>query len=150
MARARKRAGAARPTTRKAKVTTIVPTRAAGAKVPIVCSDCFEEFLVPVAETPERIVCPECRHVGLRSEDDFLAKAMTQKAEERKLFTLSLASGILFVLSLFIWGMQNSFAKEPDISPTTNYVFLGVSLLLLIGWISFAFKYERSRCDVYF
>ncbi|MBN1420404.1 MAG: hypothetical protein JXP34_16620 [Planctomycetes bacterium] len=118
--------------------------------MPIVCSDCYEEFLVPVAETPERIVCPECRHVGLRTEEDFLAKAMTQKQEEKKLYLLAVVTGVLFVLSLFVWGIQNSFAKEPDVSPTTNYLFLAVSLILLIGWISFAFKYERSRCDVYF
>jgi len=38
--------------------------------VAFVCSECYEEFILPASYSKEMVTCPECQHVGKRRVEE--------------------------------------------------------------------------------
>jgi hypothetical protein len=138
-----------KPATRKAK-----PGRLPRSGVPFICSECYEEFVLPSTYSRETVTCPECLHVGKRPAEDFLRTVTVHKAGEKSAFKLALMSTYFFLVSalLLIWiASPYSSAVIQDEGRSTGTMIL---LILVVGsaglliWASS--RYEKNRWEVYF
>ncbi|HVR75603.1 MAG TPA: hypothetical protein VMT52_14805 [Planctomycetota bacterium] len=133
------------------------PAAAAGSRgsVAFVCSECYEEFLIPASYSHEIVSCPECLHVGKRSDEDFLRTVIRHKADERKSQALACGAGaLLLVLILALLYVTSPFTlsagggKKPD--STILYGLLGASALVGIVFAWLTVRAEKNRWEVYF
>jgi len=122
--------------------------------VPFICSECYEEFILPASYSKEMVTCPECQHVGKRPSGDFLDKVVLHKGNEKFAFRLNMAlayATALFGCILF-WLLSpysvNAIKDEMHdiVLWAVGIAFLGSGVLLL--W--FATRYEKNRWEVYF
>lgn len=126
-----------------------------GSSVAFVCSECYEEFLIPASYSHEIVSCPECLHVGKRSDEDFLRTVIRHKADERKSQALACGAGVLLlVLILALLYVTSPFTlsagggKKPD--STILYGLLGASALVGIVFAWLTVRAEKNRWEVYF
>jgi hypothetical protein len=69
----------------------------------VICSECYEEFVVTPREGVESVTCPLCDHGSKAPTEEFLRKLGQRKRVERKKLILALAFfGIMFLLGL-VW-----------------------------------------------
>jgi hypothetical protein len=131
------------------------PTRpAAQRSVRFVCSECYEEFLLPANFSRDTVSCPECLHVGKRPDEDFLRTINLHKAGERKALTLACALGgaLLLLLLVLIW-IQSPYRtielKEDQLQAVTMGILGGSGLVaILFFWL--LVRAENNRWEVYF
>ena len=127
--------------------------------IPVVCSECFGDFLLSTKTEKDRISCPVCGHVGLIDEGTFDEISRARQKHRKNFLVALVVTGLSFLL-LLAYGLMNSWplaaVREGDswaISPadeTTNMVLLGLGVLLLIVGFVVINKYEKSRVEVYF
>ncbi len=122
--------------------------------VAFVCSECYEEFLLPANYSQEMVSCPECLHVGKRPDEDFLRTVNRHKAGERKSLAMAIAAGaILLTLVLaLLWLTSDMYIAQHKGQPDKNVVLglLGGSALatLIFAWLTV--RFEGNRWEVYF
>jgi hypothetical protein len=131
-----------------------VAVAAAHGSIPFICSECYEEFLLPNNYSRDTMTCPECLHVGKRPDEDFVRKVTLQKAGERTAFTVVLLAGLallLVVLSL-IWvrSPYRTLELEPDTLKNVTYGLLGAAVILAGVLFWRLAQYEGKRWEVYF
>ncbi len=122
--------------------------------VPFICSECYEEFILPASYSKETVTCPECQHVGKRPSGDFLDKVLLHKGNEKFAFRLNM--GLAYATGLFgfilFWLLspysQTAIAEgmRDIVLWTVGFAFAGAGALLL--W--FVTRYEKNRWEVYF
>jgi len=123
--------------------------------VAFVCSECYEEFLLPSNYSQEMVSCPDCLHVGKRPDSDFLRTVNLHKAGERKSFLIAIGAGVLlFVLLLatvwFTSGMYLSQHQGKGLDKNVIMALLGGSALLTIVFLWLVVRAEGNRWEVYF
>jgi len=138
-----------KPAMKKAK-----PGRLPRSGVPFICSECYEEFVLPSTYSRETVTCPECLHVGKKPAEDFLRTVTVHKAGEKSAFKLALMSTYFFLVSalLLIWiASPYSAALVKDEGRSTGTMILLVMSVGFAGLLIWASgRYEKNRWEVYF
>jgi hypothetical protein len=130
------------------------PARTPRAGIPFICSECYEEFVLPSTYSRETVSCPECMHVGKRPAEDFLRTVALHKSGERNALKMAVSSTcMLLVWSLaFLWLLSPYSHKliGGEMRDTLTKVLGGLVflLVLLLGWA--AYRYEKNRWEIYF
>jgi hypothetical protein len=128
-----------------------VVARPAKSTVPFVCSECYEEFLIPASYAQEMVSCPECLHVGKRPDADFLRTIHVHKSGEKKSFALAMGVGaVLLVLLLALMWTISPYGPGTSGDSTIPMVLLGASALLTLAFIWLIVRFEGNRWEVYF
>jgi hypothetical protein len=133
------------------------PVAAGPAKrgsIPFVCSECYEEFLLPNNYSKETVSCPECLHVGKRPDEDFVRTVTLHKAgEQRALATALMAgTGLILVVLFLIWlrSPYDTLKLDTGTLQNTTYGLLGLSALLVALLMWLVARFEGNRWEVYF
>jgi len=116
----------------------------------VVCSECYDEFVVTPKEGVETMTCPSCDHGAKAPSEEFLRKLGHYKRAERKKLILAIAFfGIMFILGLvWLFLMVNEAAYLGN--RTMHYSFAAALALCFVLIIYFAAGYESRKYDVYF
>jgi len=126
--------------------------------IQFICSECYEEFVLPADYSRETVTCPECLHVGKRPAEDFLRTVNLHKTGEKKalLGSVNISVMLATVSLIFVYLLSpysenlSFFAKDPGQRSTAALV-AGVAVVILVGLLSFSIsKYERNRWEIYF
>jgi hypothetical protein len=148
-----KKAKAAKPAKAPRKKAA-PPPRVTGRAYAFVCSECYDEYLLPASYSDETVTCPECLHVGKKPDDNFLRTvAMHKAAEQRTTFGVMLC-GLLMLLSVFGLIWINTAAGSSLVSSsshqTVSYGLMGASGLLAVIFFWLLSRFEANRWEVYF
>lgn len=152
-----KPARAAKAKLSKKKEKAPEPAAAAPVKVrgtiTFICSECYEELVLPSQFSEELISCPECLHVGKRPDDDFLRTVRMHKASERKSFAAAVMAGALFLLAV----LALLYVRSPDFMAThgkpteaVTYGLVGFAAALGVIFLWLSVRFEGNRWEVYF
>jgi len=122
--------------------------------IPFICSECYEEFVLPSTYARETVTCPECLHVGKRPAEDFLRTVTVHKAGEKGAFKLALMAAYGFLVSalLLMWIVSpysvSVIQGEGRSTGTMILLILAVGSVIALIWA--ANRYEKNRWEVYF
>lgn len=117
--------------------------------VPVICSECFEEFSFDTGVKTETLVCPVCEHSASRPDDATLHRISTLRSQER--FNFMITFGLTLV-GLAAFGTWAVLITNP-LNSTDSAMFwgpIGVALLSALVLIVFIFRYEGNRWETYF
>jgi hypothetical protein len=149
--KARAKAAKAESSSPKAKAQASRPLR---GKIEFICSECYEDFVLPATYERETVTCPECMHVGKRPAEDFLRTVTRHKdGEKRMLFQAMMLGEMLLVASLaFIWLISQFSAGVVPVDNRDTFTWiLGGAVLVLAGSLCWAVsRYEKNRWEIYF
>lgn len=130
------------------------PSRLPRSGIPFICSECYEEFVLPSTYARETVTCPECLHVGKRPAEDFLRTVTVHKAGEKGSFKLALMAAYGFLVSalLLMWIVSPYSASliQADGRSTGTMILLILAVGSMIALIWAASRYEKNRWEVYF
>ncbi len=119
--------------------------------IPVVCSECYSDFVFIPGSSATTANCPDCMHSGQVPESSELARIGMAKASEKKAFLAAVVPGILFVLvGMFYLIQLNGAGTQEALGSAMNYSLMGGTLLLFLITLVFAARYEKSRSEVYF
>ena len=119
--------------------------------IPVVCSECYTDFLYVMISEAKTVSCPACGHGGSVPEAGEIQRLDMAKVGEKKAFRSAIVPGSLFLLfGLFYFMQLNSAGSADALGPTMNYGLIAVTVLLFLITIVFAARYEKARCEVYF
>ncbi len=143
------------PAAAKPKKARKAPPPTTRGGIPFICSECYEEFVLPSTYERETVTCPECLHVGKRPAEDFLEKVNLHKSAEKRALAKSLAfAEMLLVGALgFIWILTPYSASILQEQQMRSNVTLGLGglVLLLVGLLAWSVsQYEKNRWEIYF
>jgi hypothetical protein len=118
---------------------------------PVICSECYTDFVFNPKTTATQVTCPVCMHVGGVAERDAQAKFQIAKGRERKKFMGGLIPGVLFLATGLVWMfLLNRAGSAEALGAPQHYGLLGVTLILFITTVFQGVKYESARYEVYF
>jgi hypothetical protein len=141
--------GAAQKTTKTKPRIAAAPAPSGG--VPVVCSECYADFLYISQSKSTNLSCPSCGHSGTVPESAEVQRLEMAKASEKKAFYTAVIPGVLFlVVGLYYFLQLNSAGTASDLGAAMNYGLIGTTLVLFLVTIVFAARYEKARCEVYF
>ena len=130
------------------------PPRVSGRAYAFVCSECYDEYLLPTSYSEETVTCPECLHVGRKPDDNFLRTVAMHKAGEQKTGFAVALCGILMFLSIFGLIWINTAGGSDMVSASSHqavsYGLMGASALLGILFLWLLVRFEGNRWEVYF
>ncbi len=150
MAKRSRGAGRKKGAAKKSK-PRLTHTPTPSGTIPVVCSECYTDFLYVTLSESKNVSCPACGHGGSVPEAGEVQRLEMAKASEKKAFLSAVVPGILFLLFGFFYFMQlNSAGSADALGPTMNYGLIAVTVLLFLVTIVFAARYEKARCEVYF
>jgi len=119
--------------------------------IPVVCSECYSDFLYVSASQSTSVACLACGHTGMVPESAEIQRLEMAKAIEKKAFYTAVTPGVLFLIAGIYYFMQLNSAGSPDkLGAAMNYGLIGVTVVLFLVTIVFAARYEKARCEVYF
>jgi hypothetical protein len=130
------------------------PPRTRGG-IPFICSECYEEFVLPATYARETVTCPECLHVGKRPADNFLEKVNLHKTAEKRALTKSLIFAEMLVVGavVLMWLLSAYSASTFTSESTRGNAVMGIGALVvvLIGLLAWSIsQYEKNRWEIYF
>jgi hypothetical protein len=117
-----------------------------------VCSECYEEFLLPPNFSQEMVSCPECLHVGKRPDADFLRSVKMHKAGERKFLAAAVVCGaiLLIVILALFWVISPYSVAGGKLDTTIVYGLAGGAVVLTAILVWLILRFEGNRWEVYF
>jgi len=130
------------------------PASAGRGAYAFVCSECYDEYLLPANYSHETMTCPECLHVGKKPDENFLRTvAMHKKGQRKATFAVALC-GVLFaaaLLGLVYVSTVAGYDRVPEMNRSlVTSGFAGASGLLGLLFFWLAVRYEGNRWEVYF
>jgi hypothetical protein len=150
MAKRSRGAGRKKGAAKKSK-PRLTRTPTPSGTIPVVCSECYTDFLYVMMSESKTVSCPACGHGGSVPEAGEIQRLDMAKAGEKKAFRSAIVPGSLFLLfGLFYFMQLNSAGSADALGPAMNYGLIGVTVLLFLITIVFAARYEKARCEVYF
>ena len=130
------------------------PPRVSGRAYAFVCSECYDEYLLPASYSDETVTCPECLHVGKKPDDNFLRTVAMHKAGEQRTTFGVMLCGLLMLLSVFGLIWINTAAGSSLVSSSSHqavsYGLMGSSALLAVIFFWLLVRFEANRWEVYF
>jgi hypothetical protein len=128
-----------------------LPAGARGS-ITFVCSECYEEFLIPSSYSQEMVSCPECLHVGKRPDDEFLRTVHLHKSGEKRSFLSAVVVGaLLFAIAIALMWMNTPYgAPQAGSDSTFSFALLGAAGLLTVILVWLVVRFEGNRWEVYF
>lgn len=115
--------------------------------IPVVCSDCFEEFSFDTGTTGDTLTCPVCDHTVNRPDDGVLHRVHSHRGDERTNGIIVLA---LLAIGMAGWLAWVILAGNPATEGAGFWGPLGLAMLAALALIVFTFRYEGNRWEVYF
>ncbi len=153
MAKRKRAAGrkksAAQKTTKTKPRLAAAPSPSGG--VPVVCSECYTDFVYVSQSKSTNLACPACGHGGTVPDSGEIQRLEMAKASEKKAFYTAIIPGILFlIVGLYYFLQLNAAGTAANLGAAMNYGLIGTTLVLFLVTIVFAARYEKARCEVYF
>lgn len=137
--------GRARRSTGRARAVT---SKGTGHElIPVVCSDCFDEFAFDTGTSGDTLTCPVCEHTVNRPDDGVLHRVNSHRGDERTNAIVALA---LLGVGMIGWLAWVVLAGNPATEGAGFWGPLGLALLAALGLVVFTFRYEGNRWEVYF
>lgn len=120
--------------------------------VAFICSECYEEFLLPSNYSQEMVTCPECLHVGKKPDADFLRTVNVHKAGQRRSLMLAALSGIVLLVLVLstIYMTSDMYVAQGAPESTTVLGLVGGSAALMVLFLWLVVRFEKNRWEVYF
>jgi hypothetical protein len=147
-----KKAKAAKPPKEKRTWEKARPAAARQRAVAFICSECYEEFLLPSNYSQEMVTCPECLHVGKKPDEDFLRTVSVHKAGQRNSLVMAVTAGILLLGLLVgtLWITSDMYVADGAPDSTIVLGLGGGAALLTIIFLWLVVRFEKNRWEVYF
>lgn len=149
-----KPAKAAKPAKKRPAAASARPAGAGRGAYAFVCSECYDEYLLPANYSHETMTCPECLHVGKKPDENFLRTVAMHKKGQRKATVAVALCGVLFavaLLGLIYVSTVAGYERVPEMNRSlVTYGFAGASGLLGFLFFWLAVRYEGNRWEVYF
>jgi hypothetical protein len=116
---------------------------------PVICIECYEEFIADPGRDAKVIHCPECDHPAKMPEEEFLEKWTIYKRAERNRLIGAIVSFTFMAILAVIWVLL--LAKPENAKKgALNMVFPAFMLISFMVGVFFAIIYERGRHEAYF
>jgi hypothetical protein len=134
---------------RPAPAATARPRGRGHELIPVICSECYEDFIFDSGVATKNLTCPVCEHQAARPDDALLHKINELRSAEKKALTLSLGLVALGLCLMLAWALLSRNPHNHD--GVAFWGPLGVGLLGLLagGGLGLA-KYEGARHETYF
>jgi len=134
------RASGARPAAR---------ARAGHQLYPVICSECYEEFMFDSGVDADALVCPVCEHSASRPNDATLKDLDDKLRGEKSSFMLSFLVTLVGIGAYGAWTylMLNPANAQHD---AKFWGPIGVAGLAVVLLVVFTVKHEGSRYEAYF
>jgi hypothetical protein len=130
-------------------VSSSAPRTSGAALVPVICSECHEDFMFDTGAKTDEIVCPICEHAAGRPDDAALHHIADKRATEKRNLWLAILAWVVGGGAYLAWvALMGNPANAND-----DATFMGplvLAILLLIGGTALAVNYENNRHEVYF
>jgi len=147
-----KKEKAAKPPREKRTREKAKPAAGSQRAVAFICSECYEEFLLPSNYSQQMVTCPECLHVGKKPDEDFLRTVNVHKAGQSKSLLMAAVAGMLLALlllsTLYITSDMYVAAGKPD--STLVLGLAGGTALVTVLFLWLVMRFEKNRWEVYF
>lgn len=134
---------------RSGEVKAARPRGSGHELVPVICSECHEDFMFDTGVQSDSLTCPVCEHVAGRPGDAELHKIAECRRQE--------ASAQMLALIFVGVGLAGFAAWAVLMADPANHADggkfwgpLGVSLLSALLLAIFGAKYEGNRWETYF
>lgn len=117
--------------------------------IPVICSECHDDFLFDTSVNCDEIVCPICEHSASKPDGARLHHIAEKRRQEKSAFTISAILSGLAAASFMAWAvlMKNPANAADDAMFWGPLGVAGLSTLILFIFI---FKYEGNRWETYF
>lgn len=117
--------------------------------IPVVCSECFEEFSFDTGVRSDSLTCPVCEHSASRPDDGTLHRISGLRKSEGTNFMITLILTVVGVVGFGSFAVvQANPANAADDAMFWGPIGVGgLCALILMGFI---FKYEGNRWETYF
>ncbi len=143
----------AKRSTKASRATKSV--RAVGnEKVPVICSECYEDFVFDNGIDGDEIVCPVCEHAADRPDEAQIARISEMRANEKKGFLKAFITFVIAMVGYLSWiGIADSAWYITQTADNQNYLFWGPIAIWGLGsmiMLVFSWKYESDRWEAYF
>ncbi|TET35559.1 MAG: hypothetical protein E3J72_10435 [Planctomycetota bacterium] len=116
---------------------------------PIICIECYEEFIIDPGRDTKVVHCPECDHPAKMPEEEFLEKWTIYKRSERNRLIGAVVSFAFMAVLGVIWVLL--LAKPENAKKgALNMVFPAFMLISFMVGVFFSIIYERGRHEAYF
>lgn len=117
--------------------------------IPVLCSECYEEFIFDSGVRAQVLTCPVCEHQAARPDDALLHKINDLRSAEKSGAMMSVGLVTFGFVLMLVWVFLGRNPHNHEGAPFWGPVLGGV-LLMLVGGILGAVKYEGSRHETYF
>lgn len=117
--------------------------------VPVICSECFEEFSFDTGVKSDTLTCPVCEHSASRPDDGTLHRISSLRKSEGTNFLITFVLTTVGFLAFGAWALvQINPANALD--DAMFWGPLGVAGLCALVLMGFIVKYEGNRWETYF
>jgi hypothetical protein len=141
----------ARPARLSAAVAaaTAKPRGSGHELIPVLCSECYEEFIFDSGVAAKVLTCPVCEHQAARPDDALLHKINDLRSAEKIGFMMSVGLTGFGFFFMVVWAMLGKNPHNHD--GAAFWAPLAIGLLAMIGGgVAGAMKYEAARHETYF
>ena len=126
-----------------------VPRPTGHELVPVICSECFEEFAFDTGVKTDSLTCPVCEHTASRPDDATLHRISSLRKAEKTNFMITLILTVVGGSSYGAWALLMTNPANAD-SGGLFWGPLGLAILMVFVLMGFIFKYEGNRWETYF
>lgn len=117
--------------------------------LPVICSECFEDFMFDTGVKTDTLTCPVCEHETGRPDDAQLHHIAERRRQEKSAQTLAVLFTLVGLAAFAGWVfMISDPANHSDSGKFWGP--LGVSILCGLLLMVFGVKYENNRWETYF
>lgn len=134
---------------RSGEVKAARPRGSGHELLPVICSECHEDFMFDTGVKSDSLTCPVCEHEAGRPEDAQLHHIAERRRQEKGAQTMAVLFVVVGLLGFAAWVVM--------ISDPANHADQGkfwgplaVSFLSAILLMVFGVKYENNRWETYF
>jgi hypothetical protein len=117
--------------------------------VPVICSECYEDFMFDSGVNSDTLTCPVCEHMAERPDDAELHDNAKKRAEEKMNFLLCL---IATIVGMGGFGAFLFLSRTPETAKDDAMFWgpIGAGFAAVFALIFLSVKYEGNRYETYF
>jgi hypothetical protein len=126
-----------------------VPKPTGHELIPVICSECFEDFAFDTGVKTDTLTCPVCEHTAQRPSDADLHHNSAKRRREKTNFMITLILTLVGGGSYGLWALLMTNPANAD-DGAMFWGPMGVAILSVLVLMGFIFKYEGDRWEAYF